>query len=287
MGKILIVLSTIVVILSILVSNRKDNKRLIKSIYQTFKEINKTYKEIFTEGSLFIKIMHGGIFIVSEILVILMVIKSVTQYSLTKQTLVHYLFSLGCIGLTLLILHLSIGYILLITTGIQKFIGDVEDKDLKGKLLLSYFILSVYFTVFLFDPIQFKGIHVIALIGLVISYIVNLKILIKLIKNPMHIRNKNKNIISSITIISILLLFMIILNLFLATCLINQIYPESFSNVSSNFDLFYYTIVTFTTVGYGDIIPLTVPAKLISIITSITSVICITIFLSSVLSYKE
>ncbi|WP_052356546.1 hypothetical protein [Faecalimicrobium dakarense] len=192
MGKILIVSSTIVVMLSIVVSNRKDNKRLIKSIYQTLKEINKTYKEIFTEGSTFIKIMHGGIFIISEISVIFMIIKSVTQYSLTKQTLVHYLFSLGCIGLALLILHLSIGYILLITTGIQKFIGDVEDKDLKGKLLLSYFILSVYFTVFLFDPIQFEGIDTIALIGLAISYIVNLKILIKLIKNPMHIKSKIK-----------------------------------------------------------------------------------------------
>lgn len=287
MGKILIVLSTIIVVLSIGISNRKNNKRLIKSIHKTYKEINKTYKEIFTEGSIFIKIMHGGIFIMSEILVIFMVIKSVTQYLLIEQTVIHYLFALICIGIALLVLHLSIGYILLITTGIQKFIGNVEDEDLKGKLLLSYFILSLYFTVFLFDPTQFEGIYIIASIGLAISYIVNLKILIKLIKNPMHIKSKNKTIISSITITSVLLLFLVILNLFLATCLINQIYPESFSNVSSNFDLFYYTIVTFTTVGYGDITPLTAPAKLISIIISITSVVCITIFLSSVLSYKE
>ncbi|RDY26876.1 two pore domain potassium channel family protein [Romboutsia weinsteinii] len=289
MGKVLIVVCTIIVLLSIIVSNNKKNKRLIKSIYKTLKEINKTYKAIFTEGTIFIKIMHGGIFVVSEILVILMVVSSITNYVLTQQTLIHYVFAGICILVALLILHLSIGYILLITTGIQKFIGNVKDEDLKGNLLLSYFLLSVYFTVFLFDPKQFEGIHIIALAGLLISYILNLKVLIRLIKNPVHIKSKHgdNNTASRITIISVLLLIMVILNLFLATCLINQIYPGSFSNVSNNFDLFYYTIITFTTVGYGDIIPVTVPAKLIGIIISTTSVICITIFLSSVLSYKE
>lgn len=287
MGRLLIIISTIIVLLSIIVSNRKNNKRLVISIKNTYKEINKTYKDIFKEGNLIIKIMHGGIFVVSEILVTIMVVTSITKYLLIDKTPIRYLVVLICIILTLLIIHLSIGYILLTTTGIQKFIDNVEDKDLKGKLILSYFILSVYFTVFLFDPTQFEKIHFVALIGLAISYISNLKILIKLIKNPMHIKGKNKNINSSIAIISILLLFMVILNLFLATCLINQIYPESFANVYTSFDLFYYTVITFTTIGYGDIIPLTIPAKLISIVISTTSVVCITIFLSSVLSYKE
>lgn len=46
-------------------------------------------------------------------------------------------------------------------------------------------------------------------------------------------------------------------------------------------------MITFTTVGYGDIVPLTVEAKIIAIIISVTSVICLTVFLSSVLSIKE
>ena len=52
-------------------------------------------------------------------------------------------------------------------------------------------------------------------------------------------------------------------------------------------DLFYYTIITFTTVGYGDIVPLSIAAKIMSIVIATTSVICLTVFLSSVLSYKN
>ena len=80
---------------------------------------------------------------------------------------------------------------------------------------------------------------------------------------------------------------MIVLNLFLATGIIHQVYPNSFSNNPTRFDLFYYTIITFTTIGYGDIVPIDIPAKIISMIISITSVICLTIFLSSVMSYGK
>ncbi|MGL5695289.1 MAG: potassium channel family protein, partial [Peptostreptococcaceae bacterium] len=76
-------------------------------------------------------------------------------------------------------------------------------------------------------------------------------------------------------------------NLYLANCLINQVFVESFSNEPTNFDLFYYTIITFTTIGYGDITPLSIPAKIMSIITALTSGVCVTIFLSTVLSYND
>ena len=51
--------------------------------------------------------------------------------------------------------------------------------------------------------------------------------------------------------------------------------------------LFYYTIITFTTVGYGDIVPITMEAKIVSSLISITNIICITIFLSTILSYRD
>ena len=146
----------------------------------------------------------------------------------------------------LLAIHLSLGYLLLITSGIQKFISKVEDKSLKNNLLTSYFIISIYLAIYTLEPKQFYGIEIIALVGLLISYILNLKILIKLIVNPEKIQsNKNDNTSQRIAIVSVLLLLMIVLNLFLATAIIYQTYPNSFSNNPSRFDLFYYTIIRY------------------------------------------
>ncbi|MGL6107454.1 potassium channel family protein [Romboutsia sp.] len=293
MGKILVIASTILIILVLIGLRRKNNKKILLEIKSTFIEINQTYKEILTENDLISRVLHGVIFVVSELLVIFTVVKVGVNNVLQDASITNIIVTTFFVIIILLIIHLSIGYILLITTGIQKFISKVEDSDLKINLLTSYFILSTYFTVFVFDSSQFEGIEILALIGLLISYILNLKILIKLIKNPGHVKNKDKenNIYkttnSRITIVAILLLFMIILNLFLATSIINQAYPGSFSNNPNGFDLFYYTIITFTTIGYGDIVPISIPAKIISMTIAVTSVICLTIFLSTVISYKK
>ncbi|HHZ06680.1 MAG TPA: hypothetical protein GX401_07865 [Clostridiales bacterium] len=55
----------------------------------------------------------------------------------------------------------------------------------------------------------------------------------------------------------------------------------------SYFDTFYYTCITFATVGYGDISPQTVYNKVISIATLSTSITTITILLSTMLSVQK
>lgn len=54
----------------------------------------------------------------------------------------------------------------------------------------------------------------------------------------------------------------------------------------SYFDMFYYTCVTFATVGFGDIVPANIFTKSVCILTIATSIICITILLSTVLSVR-
>ena len=138
-------------------------------------------------------------------------------------------------------------------------------------------------------PKEFNKMAIIVLIGIVISYILNLKLLLDLMINPTNAKSIKKDGVefSRIMIAALLILLIIVLNLYLAVCAINGIEPNSYTNANGDFSLFYYTIITFTTVGYGDIVPLSVGARIVSIVVSLTSVICITIFLSSILSYRD
>ena len=110
-----------------------------------------------------------------------------------------------------------------------------------------------------------------------------------LMTDPHNIKSENQEetSFSRIIIAAILVVVLIVLNLYLAVCFVNGSGKEAFSNSPNYFDLFYYTIITFTTVGYGDIVPITIEAKFVSILISVTNIICITVFLSTILSYRD
>ena len=64
-------------------------------------------------------------------------------------------------------------------------------------------------------------------------------------------------------------------------CYLGSLYfPDAYSTQVNLFDLFYYTVITFGTVGYGDIIPTTIYTKLMAMVTTITSIACIGIMLT-------
>lgn len=291
MGKFFIVVVTLLVMIIIGAINAKNNKRLVVVIMSLLKEINKTYKLIFKQKSVLTRLTQGGMIIGSEVLACISVIIGTIKYidayeNNTLDIVVKVIIAL----ISIVVIHFSIGYILFISSKINMFFSNVKDRNIKTNLILSYLIISTYFTVLVLFPDQFRNSYAIGLIGIIISYFLNLKVLLQLIRNPHDIKTDKEEItsFSRVMIASILIVIMIILNLFLAVCFINSSTPGgAFTNNPSNFDLFYYTIITFTTVGYGDISPVTVSAKIFSMIISITSVICITVFLSTILSYKD
>ena len=288
MGKVVIWITTILVILIIAIRSIGSHQ-LLTDFKKLLKQINAQYLDLFREKSFLGRVMQMSLLGFSQLFVAINIITIVIKYMDTYlNDTFDLLLKIFIIIIALLVIYLAVGYILLSSSKIYKVFYKVEDQNIKLHLLLSYFILSIYFSVLLIFPNQFEEMHQIGLIGTVICYVLNLKVLIKIIRNPQHIKSTGEEAVSftTISIVAILILIMIVLNLFLAVCFINSRSPSAYTGNQSYFDLFYYTIITFTTVGYGDIVPLSMAAKIMSIVIAITSVICLTIFLSSVLSYK-
>ncbi|APF22057.1 potassium channel family protein [Clostridium butyricum] len=291
MGKLVMIIATLIIILIVAIRNIYY-KKILKGFKILIIEITHYYLGLFKDitrtsiGS----ILQTSLLILAQIFMSFNVISAVSIYiNFSSNYLINLIIKIIIIIAIIFMLYLAVGYVLLSSSMIFKLLSKVEDSNIKYDLLISYFVLNTYFTVLIVFPKQFEECYFIGLIGVAICYMMNLRVLIKIIKNPEHINihlEKYRNF-KSTTTLAILILIMMILNLFLAVCFINSADINSYTGNPNNFDLFYYTIITFTTIGYGDIVPVTVLAKIMSIIISTTSVVCITIFLSSVLSFNS
>ena len=290
MGKIFIIISTVLLLIIIGTRNAKNNRRLFTSLKRLISEINNVYKDLFKDMSMVKRITQGGLIIGAEIFIAVAVSTAVIKHIDTYANfIIDLIIKLIIIFTSLVIIHFCMGYILLATVKIHKFIYGVENKNVKVDLLLSYFIISTYFTVLLVFPQQFKESYKIGLLGVAICYLLNIRVLVMLMTNPHNIKSKNQEgaSFSRIIIAAILIVVLIVLNLYLAVCFVSGSDKEAFTNAPNYFDLFYYTIITFTTDGYGDIVPTTIEAKFVSVLISLTNIICITVFLSTILSYRD
>ncbi len=291
MGSFIIIIVTMITIGILLTRNRRINKKLKVSISQSIKEINYTYKILFTDKAILTRIIQATLIVVAEGASFITIYAGILKYLHINllNSKVEWIFNLSLAIICLIIVHYAIGYILALSLKIQNFIHNVEHKNLKVDFILSYFLISSYLTVGLIFPKEFTNHVYIGLIGMIVCYYLNVKTLITLIANPSNIKSikKEDNGYSRIIIASILILIMLIINLYLIVCLVNGLEQGAFLNANNKFDLFYYTVITFTTIGYGDIIPVTVLAKITSMLISVTSVVCLSVFLSSMLSYKD
>lgn len=188
-----------------------------------------------------------------------------------------------------IIFHYLIGYILLISSRIHEFMNRSIEDSIEGYFLLSYFITSIYSFFLIIFPKSIKMFFIPGILGIIICYIINLKILFKIMKNPKNIKftKADSSSLSKLMVAALVIVSMIIINLYLGVCLIKAYDINAFSNNPSNFDLLYFTITTFTTIGFGDIVPLNFYAKLMTILIAFSSVVVITIFLGSIFSYKK
>ena len=196
--------------------------------------------------------------------------------------------------ITLLIMYFGFGCVLAIFSKTVELIGDVKDRKIGIKMMCSFLLLTLLAFFSFIAEKEMRDNLFFLFVGLVSCYILNIQILIKIVKNPFCIiEDKNKQESKNRVLIlftSLLIVLMIILNMYLLVLWTYFSFDGAYNCSSgsiSKWNLLYYTIISFTTIGYGDICPTTVESQAVAILISITSVICLIIFVSSLLSAKN
>ena len=290
MIKVLILAITVFAI--IMISYKRINIEILKKSKSLIYNINKQYIDFFKGKFYGLKIWQGIMFMISQAFIIFAVVRRLFE-EVYKYVSDNYIVAvkISTYLIIFVILYFIVGYVLYSTKRIYKYLYKIEDKHTKTDLLISYFIISTYMTILVLFPNKFSEIYKIGLVGVGISYILNLKVLIRVIRSPeiieVEIENGSKIKFTDVSIVAIILLIMVIFSLYLGVCFINSGDIGVYTNNPTYYDLFYYTIITFSTIGYGDICPISPVAKFMSMVISLTSFICLTIFVSSILSYKS
>lgn len=286
----MIILATTIVLIILFFRIIRKSYIHKKSISMAIEAINSNYINLFIDGTLGVRLLQCFMVGFSEIFSFIIIYKLILNY-FDKYVILEISIYIKFIMIFLLfmLIHYAMGYIMLITSKIYSFLYRSEEESLKFDFLLSYFLTTAYLMALILFPKELYNYALVGILGVGISYFLNLKILLNVMRNPKNIKfsMEDRSSFIRIFIAAILISFMILINLYLGVCLVHILGEGGFSNNPGYFDLFYYTVITFTTIGFGDILPLSIPAKFIAIIISLTSVICLTIFLGSIFSYRS
>ena len=250
------------------------------------KEINKVYKEILHGNNLLIKITECFLIffsIISFSISLSIVIKKYYFFnnSLFKES-ISFIF-------ILIIVYYLYGYLLLLTRNINKYLCNTMKENMEGIFLLSFFLISIFFIILLLMPEYIEKYSLSGILSIIISYVINFYILINIVKNfrCIKINENDRTSFTKILVAIVILLIMIILDLFFFVCLTSIINKGAYSNNPDLFDLFYYTVVSFTTIGIGDIIPISKAAKFITILIGFSSIFITAIIIGAIYSNRR
>ena len=273
------------------VVSKRINTYKIKRVKILINQINNQYKYLFKVRTQYSNFYQWLILFISQAFVVYALVRYIVKkiFRYVEENYILFGKTLTIIVL-ILFLYFVIGYLLLSISKIYKFLYKIEDKVTKTDLLISYFIISMYMTILIIFPGEFAKNYKIGLVGVTLSYFLNLKVLLRIIRSPeitdFKGQTKKTDGLDSVGVMAVIVLLMVVISLALAVCFISCSGQGVYTNNPTFFDLFYYTIITFATVGYGDISPVSPVAKFMSIVISMTSILCLTVFISSVLSYK-
>lgn len=155
---------------------------------------------------------------------------------------------------------------------------------MKEFLLLIFLSALTFFVMSFIDHKENQGILVTFLI---LFSVAKVWVLISKTLGKMASLTRNNHNINHILSFSIMIILVINISFTLDYLCVSEIYPDSFFGLNHNqpffakfFDLLYFSIVTFTTVGYGDIFPVGKTVKLLTILEMATAFITIVFIIS-------
>lgn len=194
------------------------------------------------------------------------------------------------------IMYVGFGSILAIFSKTADNIGNVKNSKISTKMMISFSFLTFFMFISFVSEEEMKENLVFLFAGLVTSYILNIQVLLKIVQNPFCLLEDEKNNKSEnrtlIIFSSVLIVLMIIINMYLLVLWTYFSFESAYvcttgDKVITKWKLLYYTIISFTTIGYGDVSPVIFESQAVAILIAITSVMCLGIFVSSVLSEKN
>ncbi len=90
-------------------------------------------------------------------------------------------------------MHYLMGYILLLSSNLHRYMSMGVDKSIKGDFLLTYFIISSYVMILIVFPNELNKYTLSGALGIIISYFLNMKLLLKIMRNPRYIKFDRKD----------------------------------------------------------------------------------------------
>lgn len=271
-----IIIIALLFIIYIILNNLLIN--IIKYLKSIISRVNHFYFQILFEETITIKsivIISRGIYylwlgtLVSRIL------------NMYKPMKINWILKVPIILLIFLVSFYIYGFIVYKISDLQ---SSLNINNIKLNFATSNGILVGYLLIITKNAQIINRYNLSIIVLLVISYLINVYILFVIIV-------ENKNIfgrkIKGWILLSFIIVGIIVINLFFLVTAVYYKDPKSFTNNPKLFDLFYFTIVSFVTIGYGDILPISFASKMVSILISFTSILCLSVFFSSLFSDKN
>lgn len=252
----------------------------------SLKKVKNTYKILLSKTGIIFKLLV--VFFVSSHLK-----KTITEILTGQDSLFEVVLKISIVIFLGALIVYVLGLILYMLNQINGVIVSIPNNILSKKYLVSFAMLILLLVYIIIVPQIIIDLKILVLLSLMVSYIINMQLLFTIMFKPSMFKNNSEKNNNQKMVIgcSLILVCMIILNIYLGTVVVNMSYVDAYLNTNSsvitNLDLFYYTMISFTTIGYGDIVPILSISKMLAVTIAFTSVICLVIFISFLMKNIE
>ena len=168
-----------------------------------------------------------------------------------------------------------------------------------GEIRRYYIVILCYTVTYLFGGWRLGRYAWIMLLPLLWTYVGSTRILLGLLrKNQVFVPKKGSKItkMKQEALGTILALGLVLLHLYFGVLCVKTWIPGAYAfsyeaqgaeAYVTDWDLLYYTVLHFTEIGCGDIIPQHVVSRGMAVVIALTSVFCLIVFLSSFMEEEE